>query len=300
MGGLVGTTVDHHRVEEVFVGSRALNSGRLTRASLRWNYRAVFPDIYQSKLVAPSLRLNTVGAWLWSGRNGVIACRAAAALHGALWIDATTPIEMVWKSGRPPPGIIVRNERIDADEIVQIGGLPVTSVRRTAFDLARHLPRELAVRHLDALARATGVAAEDVLLLGDRHPRARGLPRARVALPLMDSGCESPQETRIRLILIDDGLPAPRTQVRVYDGVNEAFIDMGYDEPMVGFDYDGQQHQTERDRYVHDIGRAELIDRVGWIDIRVVREHSRRFVLHRAHDAFARRGWTPPILRRGS
>ena len=298
--GFVGPIVDHRRMEEVFVGSSALGNGRLTRASLRWNYRAVFPDIYQSKLLAPSLRLNTVGAWLWSGRNGVIAGRAAAALHGALWVAATTPIEMIWKSGRPPSGIIVRNERIDADEIVEISGLPVTSVRRTAFDLARHLPRDLAVRHLDALARATGVSAEEVLLVGERHPKARGLPRARVALQLMDSGGQSPQETRIRLILIDDGLPAPRTQIRVCDAGNEAFIDMGYDEPRVGFDYDGQQHQTERDRYVHDIGRAELLDRVGWIDLRVVREHSRRFILHRAHEAFARRGWTPPKLRKGS
>jgi hypothetical protein len=287
-------------MEEVFVGSWALKSGALTRSHLRWNYRALFPDIYQSKIAKPSLRLNTVGAWLWSGRDAVIAGRAAAALHGALWIDAATPIEMLWKSGRPPSGIIVRNERIDADEIVEIGGLPVTSAQRTAFDLARHLPRDLAVRHLDALARATGVSAEDALLLSDRHSKARGLPRARVALPLMDGGCESPQETRIRLILIDDGLPAPRTQIRLSDGANEAVIDMGYDEPMVGFDYDGQQHQTERDRYVHDIGRAELIDRVGWIDIRVVREHGRRFILHRARSAFARRGWTPPKLRRGS
>jgi hypothetical protein len=284
-------------MDEVFIGSKALATGRLSRGSLRWNYRPLFPDIYQSKLVAPSLRLNTLGAWLWSERNGVITGRAAAALHGALWIDATTPIEMIGQSNRPPTGIIVRNERIDADEIVEIAGLPVTSAQRTAFDLARHLPRDLAVRHLDALARATGVAAEDALLLGERHPRARGLPRARIALPLMDGGAQSPQETRIRLILIDDGLPAPRTQVLVSDGFNDAFIDMGYDEPMVGFDYDGQQHQTERDRYVHDIGRAELVDRVGWIDIRVVAEHSRRFILHRAHEAFVRRGWTPPRLR---
>ena len=50
---------------------------------------------------------------------------------------------------------------------------------------------------------------------------------------------------------------------------------MGYDEPMVGVDYDGDQHQTDRDRYVYDIGRAELIDGQGWIDIHVVAEHSR-------------------------
>lgn len=103
----------------------------------------------------------------------------------------------------------------------------------------------------------------------------------------------------MRLVLIDAGLPAPRTQIRVTDCVNEAFIDMGYDEPMVGLDYEGQQHSADRSRYVHDIGRAELIDREGWIDIRVVAEHSRRFIIHRVSDAFARRGY-PLKLRPGS
>lgn len=103
----------------------------------------------------------------------------------------------------------------------------------------------------------------------------------------------------MRLLLIDAGLAAPRTQIRVTDGINEAFIDMGYDEPMVGLDYDGQHHSTDRVRYVHDIGRAELIERQGWIDIRVVAEHSRRFILHRVSEAFGRRGW-PVKLRTGS
>jgi hypothetical protein len=286
-------------MREVFIGSAAMASGGLTRAQLRWNYRAMFPDIYHSKLVAPSLQQTTVGAWLWSGRDGVIAGRAAAALHGALWIDAMTPIEMIWRCGRPPRRIVVRNERIDADDIVMIDGMHVTTPERTAFDLARHLPRDLAVQHLDAVARATGIKPADIELLAERYPKARGLPRARIALPLLDGGAESPQETRVRLILIDDGLPPPRTQIRVSDGVREAFIDMGYDEPKVGFDYDGEQHQTNRDRYVHDIGRAELVDRGGWIDIKVVAEHSRRFILHRAYAAFARRGWMPPKLRRG-
>ncbi|HEY7052531.1 MAG TPA: hypothetical protein VH496_10435 [Mycobacterium sp.] len=282
---------------EVLVGSEILALGALTRGRLRWNYRAVFPDIYVSKTAGPSLQLNTVGAWLWSGRDGVVAGRAAAALHGARWIDAATPIEMIWRCGRPPNGIVVRNERIDADEVVEIAGLPVTSVERTAMDLARHLPRDLAVRHLDALANATDVKAANVLLLAERHRRARGLPRARVTLALMDGGAQSPQETRIRLILIDDGLPAPRTQVRVTDGVNEAFIDMGYDEPKVGLDYEGKHHADNRGQYVYDIGRAELIDGQGWNDIRVVAEHSRQFILYRVREAFTRRGWEPPRLR---
>lgn len=276
---------------EVFVGTEMLASGALTKGQLRWNYNSIFPGIYVANTTTPSLWRNTVGAWLWSGRNGVIAGRAAAALHGALWVGADTPVEMIWRSARSPLGIVVRNERIDADEIIEVDGMPVTSTARTALDIARHLPRDVAVRHLDALARATGVTACDALLLAGRYPRARGLRRSEVALALMDAGGQSPKETWLRLLLIDSGLPAPRTQIRVTDGLNEAFIDMGYDESMVGLDYDGQQHSTDRERYVHDIGRAELIERQGWIDIHVVAEHSRRFIVHRVSEAFARRGY---------
>jgi hypothetical protein len=49
--------------------------------------------------------------------------------------------------------------------------------------------------------------------------------------------------------------------------------------------------------HVYDIGRAELIDSEGWIDVKVVKEHSRRFVLHRVGEAFVRRGWAPETLR---
>jgi hypothetical protein len=121
------------------------------------------------------------------------------------------------------------------------------------------------------------------------------MPRARLALGLMDSGAQSPKETWLRLVLIDGGLPAPRTQILVTDGVNEAFIDMGYDEPMVGLDYEGAHHSENRDQYVYDIGRAELVEWRGWIDIRVVAEHSRGFILHRTREAFARRGYSPEL-----
>lgn len=276
-------------MSEVFKGTEALGRG-LTRGTLRWNYTAIFPDVYLPKTAPATLRLNTIGAWLWSGRDGVIAGRAAAALHGARWVDAATPIEMIWRSGRPPQGIVVRNERIDADELVDIDGMLVTNPARTALDLARHLPRNQAVRHLDALGRATGVRARDALLLSERHRKARGLRRSKVALALMDPGADSPKETWLRLVLIDAGLSPPRTQIRVTDGFTQAFIDMGYDGPMVGLDYEGRHHSTDRAQYVHGIGRAELIERQGWLNILVVAEHSRRFILHRVSEAFTRRG----------
>lgn len=190
--------------------------------------------------------------------------------------------------------MIIREERIAADEITWIGELPVTSLARTALDLGRHLPRDRAVAHLDALAAAIGVSAIEVADPLERYRGARGVRRAREALALMDGGAQSPKETWLRLLLIDAGLPVPRTQIRVTDGSRVAFIDMGYDEPMVGLDYEGAHHSTKRTQYVHDIWRAELIDRQGWIDLRVVAEHSRQFILHRVREAFARRGFTSP------
>jgi hypothetical protein len=283
-------------MREIFVGSERLSSGGLTRSQLRWNYASIFPGVYLPKTAITDLRSHTVGAWLWSGRDGIIAGRAAAALHGANWVEAGTPIELIGGRDRSPSGIIMRNERIDADEVVEIDGMLVTSPARTALDLGRHLPRDDAVRHLDALAGATNVEAADALSLASRHRRARGLRRAGIALGLMDAGGQSPMETRLRLWYIDAGFPRPTTQIHVTDGFADAFLDMGWEEPMVGADYDGEQHRSSRRRYVHDIGRNELVRKQGWIDVHVVAEHSRRFVIARTADAFAQRGY-PVKLR---
>jgi hypothetical protein len=91
-------------MNEVFVGSEVLRSGGLTRSRLRWNYRSIYPDVYVRNDAAPSLRQHTVGAWLWSGRRGIVAGRAAAALHGALWAHPGTPIELITPRPARPAG----------------------------------------------------------------------------------------------------------------------------------------------------------------------------------------------------
>jgi hypothetical protein len=132
---------------------KAIRDGKLTRGQLRWNHTAVLPGVYRPNDAEPTVYTNAVAAWLWTGRRGVLAGRAAAALHGARWVDASTPVEVIATHTRRKSGVIVHEERIEADEIVYFGDMAVTSVARTALDLARHLPRDLAVVHLDALAR---------------------------------------------------------------------------------------------------------------------------------------------------
>ncbi|WP_441958061.1 hypothetical protein [Mycolicibacterium houstonense] len=276
-----------------FIGPEALAAGVLTRGQLRWRYAAAHPRVYLPKDSIRTLHANTMAAWLWTGRRGIVAGRAAAALHGAQWVHNDAPVELITEHGRRRPGVIVREERIRPDEICRIGEFSVTTPLRTALDLARFLPRDDAVAHLDALAIATGVDPEHVLELAARYRGLRGIRSARTALDLMDAGGQSPRETWLRLLLIDAGFRRPRTQIRVSDGFSEAFIDMGYDDAKVGLDYEGKHHAADRPRYVHDIGRGELIERDGWIDIRVVAEHRKAFILHRVREAFARRGASP-------
>ena len=276
---------------DVFIGSEAVAQGRLTKAELR-RHRNIFRDVYTPKLHSLSLRDRTTGAWLWSHRRAVVAGVAAAALHGAQWVDAGAPIELMAPNARRHPGLVVRNETLADDEITRVGRLPVTTPARTAYDLGRYLSRGQAIARMDALMHATLYSVEDVLLLAKRHPGARGLRRLRAALPYVDGGAASPKETWLRLLLIDAGLPAPTTQIPVIDGYRPvAFLDMGWEEFTVAAEYDGDQHRSDRRQYVKDIRRQEMVGELGWQVVRVVAEDRPRDVIDRVSAALRRRGY---------
>jgi len=273
------------------VGSEAVASGALSRGQLRWNYRSIFPDIYVPRSADRSLEAMTVGAWLWSEQRSTITGRAAAALHGAKWVNETSPIEMLWRNNHCPPGIIARDERFAPDEVMSLRGLSVATPARTGFDLARHLVGATAVAHLDDLARATRITRRDLITLVERYPRARGNKRARLLIDMMDAGAESPKESWLRLVLVSAGLPPPTTQIQVTDGEFVAYLDMGWETPMVAVEYDGDHHRLDRRQYVKDIRRAESVERLGWHVIRVIKEDRPREIVERVTRALTQRGY---------
>ena len=276
----------------VLVGSEAVAAGALTEHQLRRWHRPLFRDVYVPKWDAPSLDDRILAAWLWSRRRAVVAGVAASALHGAQWVDADRPIELVAPSARPQRGLVVRNETLDGDEITRFKQLPVTTVARTAFDLGRHLPRGAALARLDTLMHATPFSREDVNVLAKRHRGARGLRRLRDVLPLVDGGAASPRETWLRLLFIDAGLPAPATQIPVYDDWQfVAMLDMGWEDYKVAAEYDGDQHRTDRRQFVKDINRLAKTQDLGWHVIRVVNEHRPDDVISRVYQALTRRGY---------
>lgn len=280
---------------EIFRGSEAVAQGDLTEWALRRWHRPVFRDIYADKSQILTAQDRALGAWLWSKRKGVIAGVAASAFHGAEWVDADIPIELRLSAPRPPRGIIARNETLFDDEVMYVGDVPITTPARTAFDLGRHLRRGQALARMDALMRATPFSIEDVQLLAKRYRGARGLRQLRELLPLVDGGAASPQETRLRLLFIDNGFPKPATQIPVYDewGVLVRVLDMGWEDFKVGSEYDGDQHRTDRPQYVKDMRVYRKLARLRWDVVRVIKEDRDAEVVQRAYHAMTSRGWKP-------
>ncbi|BBX17962.1 hypothetical protein CRI77_22080 [Mycolicibacterium duvalii] len=276
----------------VFVGSEALRQGLLTRHQLRTHYRRVFPDVYAPKFSTLSLDDRTTAAWLWSHRQGVVTGLAASALHGARWIDDDIAIELNWPNHRAPTGIVTRNDSLLDNEIVCVRGLPVTSPVRTAFDLARRGPVDAAVARLDALARTTHFKADDVRDLAALHRHNRGVRRLDAVLDLVDAGAESPQETRLRLLLMRK-FPRPSTQIPILrpDGYRRYYLDMGWDDINVGVEYDGEQHRTDQESYRRDIKRMEYIQSAGWLVVRVVAGDRPKEIVARVGAARASRAY---------
>jgi hypothetical protein len=145
----------------------------------------------------------------------------------------------------------------------------LTTPLRTAFDLGRQRSRIEAVIALDAMCRRRLVT---IAMLHDyiaRHGALRGVSRIRERLPEVEPLCESPMETRLRLLLQDGGAPAPQAQfeVRTQQGHLIARVDLAYPQWMIALEYDGDHHR-ERVQFRRDVGRLNALHAAGWIVLR--------------------------------
>jgi very-short-patch-repair endonuclease len=251
-----------------FVGSHALKRGAVTRSELRTRYRAVFRDVYIHKDTELTAAVKARAAWLSTGAT--LAGLSAAAVLGTKWLDAAAPAEVARADRHGQPGIVVRSHQLADDEVRTVWGMRVTTAARTAFDIGCGLPVAKAVPILDALLNATRIKPADVIAVADRHPRTRGIRRLRAALELADGGAESPQETRVRLLLVGAGLPKPETQIEFPD--LHIRVDMGWREWKVAVEYDGIQHWDDRHQRSWDIERIALLEAAGWSVVRVSAE----------------------------
>lgn len=147
--------------------------------------------------------------------DSVLSHDSAAALHGLPLTSSRLARVQVTRNGgghgRFGPHLILRTSPLGPGDVVVVDGRAVTSLERTAADLARVLSHEWGVITCDAALRA-GADHEALLWQLDRDRGRRGNTRARRAVLFADARAESPLESLSRVQIRRAGLPAPELQ----------------------------------------------------------------------------------------
>jgi hypothetical protein len=144
-------------------------------------------------------------------------------------------------------------------------GVRVTAPVPTAYDLGRRPGLVEAVVAIDALANAGRFDTAEVLQWAQQHPGARGHRQLRRAVEFADRRAGSPMETRLRLVLVLGGLPAPEVQFPVLDDGHRraVWLDLAYPQRRIGIEYEGADH-TRPHRVLRDAGRYTWLVDQGW------------------------------------
>jgi very-short-patch-repair endonuclease len=253
--------------KDVFLGSDAVGAGLLTRRQLDSRpWRRLFRDCYVHADVAITHELRIVGACLLLP-DAVVTGHSAAVLWGAELAGPDDDVEVTCGSGSHPrriPGITVRRANIPSGDRWRRKSLPVTTATATTLRLASVLTGDEAVIAVDRMV-ACGAAELEAVRERAGAARGRGAARARRACALADGLAESPQETRLRLLMLRGGFPAPVAQHRVLDrrGGFVARVDFAWPELRVAVEYDGLWH-AEQGQFAKDRRRLNRLREEGW------------------------------------
>lgn len=237
-------TPDHIRAE--------LDAGRWRRP-FRGIYAIGPGDLDDRTRIAAALLATVPGA--------VVVRESAAILHG--FGVLSTPDVHIGSTrtltARRTPGLALHATSLTAADLVVTQDILCTSPVRTAIDLARLTGRLDAIAVLDVALRSGSCTPESLQAELHRQRHLRGIVQARALTRLADPRAESPMESRTRLRVLDDGLPAPQLQIPV----GPYRLDLGWEEFRVGVEYDGIDH-LQRARQRWDLERRRYLTAAGW------------------------------------
>jgi very-short-patch-repair endonuclease len=250
-----------------FTTEQARRAG-LTDAMLQSRpWRHVFLGVWAHDDVPESREFRLAAAKLVLPPDAVLWGLTAAWVHGA---DVRREDDMLVHVGCPPgkrirrrPGLIVCQETLAPEDWTIVDGLRVTTPLRTAFDCLRLLRGTDRLVVADALTHLELVTVDELRRYFATRRRLRNLRRGEALLDDVEPKSESPMETRMRLAMLEGGLPRPVAQyeVRTPSGDFVGRVDLAYPEAKVAIEYDGAWHWKQR--RADDRRRARL-RAVGW------------------------------------
>ncbi len=265
--------------DEPFTAAQARAAGvsthRLRRLCQDGLIRSPLRNAYVDSSLSDTLDLRTRILALVVPEGCFVCDRTAGWLHGANMILApgdhlvVPPVSMFRHAdaGRLRNALASSGERtLSSGDLVNIGGIWVTTPLRTALDLGRLLKRDQALAALDSLLRLGVYSLEELRAEVYRFVGQRGVRQLRALVPLADAGAQSPPEAALRLRWYDAGLPRPRLQIPVIvDGRVVYYLDMGLEELLFGAEYDGEEwHSEDQDTAYDDARRRWLGQQRNW------------------------------------
>nr|WP_239520596.1 DUF559 domain-containing protein [Blastococcus saxobsidens] len=238
----------------------------LTRRQLEGpTWRAVLRGVYVHRDQPVTHELRTRAAVLLVPA-AVVTGRSAAVLWGLDLARAGDDVELTLPRTSDPvriTGVRVRRSTIATAHVRTRRGLRVTTPEATATRLAGLLPADDAVAAADQLIRAGLTELGDLRRFAGAA-RGPGSARARRVAALADGLAESPQETRVRLLIGRSSLPPPVAQYPVRNGDRfVARVDFAWPEHKVAVEYDGLWH-AEAGQFARDRQRLNRLQAAGW------------------------------------
>ncbi|WP_255767992.1 DUF559 domain-containing protein [Pseudarthrobacter sulfonivorans] len=252
-----------------------LSNGRLRSSDIASEGRLLYLPAgwdFEIRGLARALSAATPGAW--------ISHLTAAVLLGLwlpTWFRDCRELHLSKPRTLPPvrrKGVVGHTVLAFTHEVMTLDGMRISTPARTWLDLAGILTLEDLVAAGDQLVRqprpgldertepwATLPELREMLM---RHPKLKGIVKAREAAELIRHGSDSAPETFLRLALTAAGLPEPELQLRlVPDDPYSPAADMGYRKQRIAIQYDGGHHLT-REQQSRDNRRDESFNSAGW------------------------------------
>lgn len=153
-------------------------------------------------------------AYATSHSGLVFSHHTSAAVHGIPVVDEGSElVHATTIRGHSEPGLVVHRARLGSDDVVEIGGLLVTSVIRTLADLAAEQRYRFAMVPLDHCLRLKMVERTDLDGRAEALRGTRGCRKVVRAFGGADGRAESPGESVSRGAMDEWGFPSPDLQV---------------------------------------------------------------------------------------
>lgn len=234
--------------------------------------------------------------------HAVVSHRSAANLHGLPLRGTPSKLEVtVERSATVIKRPWVKCRQAGAIKLLTMATFQFTTIGQTLLDLAGQIGFLELVQCFDAvLGRWHGPPQLTPVELSNLITGTRRYPGRRLAIEALHRarpGVDSPQETRLRLSLVDAGLPEPEVCVSVENPSTGYcyLLDMAYRREKVAVEYDGDHHRDDEDQYNRDIARLQTLQQLGWIVIRVTRRSDMSRVAYDVRAALIRRRRNPPV-----